>query len=99
MWRLHRKPFKFLMKSMSMHEPPIVVGAVVIASLRPNMRMKSRKAAFSFVDTSRLKSPMSMNGSLGEIRRSVMGSSGEGASGAHDTCSRCFGLETAPFLL
>jgi hypothetical protein len=66
------------MKTMSMHEPPIVVGAVVEASLKPNMSfIKSRKAAFSFVDsTSRLKSPMSMNGSLGEIRRSVMGFSG-----------------------
>jgi hypothetical protein len=73
MWRLHRKPSKFLMKTMSMHEPPIVV---------PNMScMKSRKAALSFVDTSRLKSPTSMNGSLGEIRRSVMGCS----------CGRCVG--------
>jgi hypothetical protein len=81
MWRLHRKPSKFLMKTMWIHEPPIVVGAVVEASLKPYMCMKSRKAAFSFVDTSRLKSPMSMNGSLGEIRRSVMGSSG----------GRCFG--------
>jgi hypothetical protein len=77
MWRLHCKLSKFLMKTMSMHEPPIVVGAVVEASLKPNMScMKSGKAGFSLVDTSRLKSPTSMNGSLGEIRRSVMGSSG-----------------------